>query len=178
MEMQEGLTALKNLLGHYDWFHEVCVEGTRYVVYAHRIGSDVEDRVPSSIMGRQVVVHFASAKLATREQFVENFSMVGIKRGELFFIGAPTSPATTYYAPTDSDNEVDVPTGSLSELTEELENLEKMCGSNILSEIFFEVHDKHNAITNLSAKYPEVRQAMETLYEEYGFDVLYDNLDG
>lgn len=62
-------------------------------------------------------------------------------------------------------------------LTDELDKLERICGSNILSDIFFETHDKGNAVTNLSAKFPDVRQRMENLYSNYGFDIIYDELE-
>jgi hypothetical protein len=53
-----------------------------------------------------------------------------------------------------------------------------MCGSNIMQDIFYEVHDKENAVTNLSAKFPDVRKSMEKLYAQYGFDLIYENMDG
>lgn len=67
---------------------------------------------------------------------------------------------------------------SVRALTDELDKLERLCGSNILQDIFYEVHDKGNAVTNLSAKFPEVRQRMEKLHDKYGFDIIYEELDG
>lgn len=66
---------------------------------------------------------------------------------------------------------------SVQILTDELDRLERICGTNILGEIFFECHDKNNAVTNLSIKFPEVRRAMDKLYDQYGFDLLYDELE-
>ncbi len=66
----------------------------------------------------------------------------------------------------------------LRELIKELDHLEKMCGSNIMQDIFYETHDGINAVTNLSSKFPDVRREMENLYEQYGFDIIYEELDG
>jgi hypothetical protein len=66
---------------------------------------------------------------------------------------------------------------SVKVLTDELDSLERICGSNVLGEIFFETHDKHNAVTNSSSKYPEVRKRLEKLYDTYGFDLLYEQLE-
>jgi len=67
---------------------------------------------------------------------------------------------------------------SIRHLENELDRLERLCGSNTLQDIFYEIKDAHNAVTNLSARYPEVRKALERLYDQYGFDVIYENLDG
>jgi hypothetical protein len=67
---------------------------------------------------------------------------------------------------------------SIRYLENELDRLERACGSNTLQDIFYEIKDAHNAVTNLSARYPEVRTALERLFDQYGFDVIYENLDG
>jgi hypothetical protein len=63
-------------------------------------------------------------------------------------------------------------------LIKELDRLEKICGSNPLQDIFYEIHDGDNCVTNLSIKYPDVSSSMRRLYDEYGFDVIYEELDG
>ena len=67
---------------------------------------------------------------------------------------------------------------SLLHLQNELTRLEKVCGSFTLQDIFYEIQDGKNAVTNLSSRYPEVHQAMKRLFDEYGFDVIYEELDG
>lgn len=67
---------------------------------------------------------------------------------------------------------------SVRALTDELDRLEKLCGSNVLQDVFYEVHDGENAVTNLSARYPEVRRRVQKIYDKYGFDVIYEELDG
>lgn len=67
---------------------------------------------------------------------------------------------------------------SVRALTDEIDRLERICGSNILQDIFYEIQDGKNAVTNLSAKFPEVRARMQKLYDKYGFDIIYEELDG
>ena len=66
---------------------------------------------------------------------------------------------------------------SLNYLNETLDNLETNYDSNVLEHIFYEVHDKQNAITNLSSKYPEAREILDNLYKKYGFDMIYNYLE-
>jgi len=61
-------------------------------------------------------------------------------------------------------------------LDSEIDELRKNCGSNILSDIFYEAHDKENAITNLSSKFPDIRVTINYLYDRYGFDILYEKI--
>lgn len=66
---------------------------------------------------------------------------------------------------------------NLLELTNKLDKLEKVCGTNILESIFYEEHDGKNAVTNWSNKFPEVRKVMHDLYSKYGFDMIYNELE-
>jgi len=63
-------------------------------------------------------------------------------------------------------------------LIKELDYLESLCGSKIMQDIFYEVHDGTNAVTNFSSTFPTARTLMENLYNTYGFDLIYDNMDG
>ena len=63
-------------------------------------------------------------------------------------------------------------------LVKEIERLESMCSKYILQDIFYEIHDGKNAITNLSFKFPEIKSLMENLYKTYGFDKIYKELEG
>lgn len=65
-----------------------------------------------------------------------------------------------------------------SVLTRELERLGLICGTNTLESIFFEVHDGKNAVTDMSKRYPEVREDIETLFRYYGFNLLYKEITG
>jgi hypothetical protein len=157
MDIQESLTSLNELCRGKEWFYDaVPDEFGRIVVYVNQIGPDVTQYVPDSIDGRQVLVHFASSYLAKKDKFINNLS----------------SPAVVDDPEDEEDN---TPIGVL---INKLDKLEKICGSNILQDIFYEVHDGKNSVTNLSIKYPEIRKSLEELYEVFGFDVIYEELDG
>lgn len=59
----------------------------------------------------------------------------------------------------------------------EILNLTKFCNKQALIDIFYEIHDQDDAVTGLSEQFPEVRAKLEELYNEFGFDVLYDSLE-
>jgi hypothetical protein len=166
MEINQGLAELSQMFKGRDWFFDVGLdESSKLAVYVKYMNVDVLNSVPDRIGEHQVLIHFASSKTASREKFVEQpwkhvpFALTKkvVKVEEL--------PSENL----ESD---------LEDLTSELDRLEKICGSNILQDVFYEVHDGKNAVTNLSAKYPEVHDSLLKLYEEYGFDVIYEELDG
>lgn len=180
MEIKEGIEVLTNLFKNRDWFHSVDVEQYgRIVVYVKYMCQETLHDIPDKVAGRQVLVHFAASKTATREQFAntpqkqeENIPIDLVKKivnitdeAELIEDGIEELPSSFLQF-------------DLSELCKELDRLEKQCGSNALQDIFYEIHDGRNAVTNLSARYPEVRASLERLYQDYGFDVIYEELDG
>jgi len=63
-----------------------------------------------------------------------------------------------------------------AQLTSQLRELQQVYSNHFLLDIFYEVHDGKNAVTNLSATFPQVREKIENLYNTYGFDVIYDQL--
>lgn len=66
---------------------------------------------------------------------------------------------------------------SISDLIIELSYLKDICGAKSLESIFYEVHDQDNAVTSVSEFYPEVKKAMDRLYQDFGFDLIYEQLD-
>ena len=164
-----------------DWFHSVGTDQYgRYVVYVKYMNHETLHDIPDSDGGVQILVHFAASKLATAEQFMN-------KPGQ-----KSTYPDGT---PCPYDREIDVSAvvvepsldevvgseeeeKSIRHLQTELDRLEKQCGSYTLNDIFYEIQDGKNAVTNMSARYPEVRTRLEKLYDQYGFDVIYEELDG
>lgn len=64
-----------------------------------------------------------------------------------------------------------------TDLKKVITNLKKDCSSSILEEIFYEVHDGDNSVTNQSWKHPKIREQLEKLYNEYGFELMYNNID-
>lgn len=158
---------LTNLFGAKEWFHSVGTDRYgRYVVYIKHITLETLNDIPDRVDGKQVMVHFASSLLANKSQYTEDLTIRKVPVQEL-----------TLQEEMDSVAEVESPV-DLTELTQELDKLEKVCGSNILQDIFYEVHDGDNAVTNLSSRYPSVRDSLDRLYVQYGFDVIYEELDG
>ncbi len=149
-------------VSQYDWF-----KGTgkdqygRHIVYCSRMDYLTISKIPDKIDGKQVVFHYHYPQL----NYVYHEPLT-IKQVE-----PKAKPA-----PKVEEIEVSVP--DIDYLIKELDQLEKMCGTNILDAIFYEVHDRHNAVTNLSEKYPLVRDKMEELYTEFGFDLIYEEMDG
>lgn len=182
MDFNEGVQFLTNLFKGKDWFHSVGKDQYgRYVVYTNYMCHETLHNVPDQVGGVQVLTHFAASMLATREQFVETpgpqpFSVPEFlqKVEEAKAQGIDTGLLSTM------DDETLEVFHDLSQrhLEDELDKLERICGSNCLQDIFYEIRDAHNAVTNHSTRFPEVRTRLEKLYNEYGFDVIYESLDG
>lgn len=162
-ENSEEVKHLEKICNDKDWFHSISMDQFgRLVVYTHKMNKEVFHLVPDRINKLQVLVHFVGSALAKKEDFIS-------------YPDAPFSLMPVKIIEELTDDEV---TMDLQELEIELDRLEKICGNHILSEIFFELHDKHNAVTNLSGKYPAVRDSVAKLYDEYGFDILYEQIEG
>jgi hypothetical protein len=160
MEVKQVIEKLTQMFKGRDWFNDVGTDQYgRYIVYMNFMTNEALTGVPDTIDGKQVLVHFAGSEAPKREQYVNVDKSV-------YAVPAPIKVV---------EEEVSI---NIELLVKELERLEKICGSNILQDIFYEVHDGNNAVTNLSDRYPEVRFKVEELYEEYGFDIIYENLDG
>ena len=185
MDFNEGMDHLSKLFKGKDWFYDVGTDQYgRYVVYINFACRETIYDIPDEVGGRQVLVHSAGSLTANRDSFTNNLSSTthlwkdikdkmpaeqkarvdeAVKK-ELDIIEEAVGPA--------SDNQ------SMRYLQNELERLEKICGSYTLQDIFYEVQDGNNAVTNMSARFPEVRSNLEKLFEEYGFDIIYEELDG
>lgn len=172
MDTNEGLKLLTEAFKNYAWFHDVGTDQYgRLVVYVKYMNHETLMKIPDRMEGRQVLVHFASSKLAKAEHFTsrqDDHEPFPLLNKEAEMVG--------------QDGIVELPSSflefDLSGLCKELDRLEKICGSNCLQDIFYEIHDGRNAVTNNSARYPEVRNSLERLYQDYGFDVIYEELDG
>lgn len=166
METDKSLIELAAKFKDQPWFFDVGSDNFgRLIVYATTMSLDVFSSVPDTFDGKNVLVHFAQSKTATKDQFKAN--PIVTAKAPVFL----TQPLKVVEI--ESEFEPD-----LALLTQELDRLEKICGSNILQDIFYETHDGKNAVTDLSSKYPDVRFAVEKLYNQYGFDVIYEELDG
>lgn len=147
------------------WFHSVGTDQYgRYVVYIKYSCMETLADIVDYVGGKQVMVHFASSLTASKSQYTEDLTVRKV-------------PVPTLQETMDDVAEVELPPVDLSELTGELDKLEKICGSHILQDIFYEIHDGSNAVTNLSARYPVVRTSLDRLYVQYGFDIIYEEMD-
>lgn len=157
-----------------DWFHSVGEdEFHRYVVYVKYMNKETLYDIPDTMGGVQVLVHFAASKMAQADQFMVKPGLTDIKSGTL--LPPPTEEIVDIVGSVIGSNTEDK---SLRHLQNELDKLEKACGTYTLQDIFYEIQDGKNAVTNMSSRYPDVRKAMEKLYQQYGFDVIYEELDG
>jgi hypothetical protein len=181
MELNEAMASLTTLCKGKPWFHDVTPDqyGRPVVYVLYQCEETLHDFIPDHMGGHQVLVHFAASKLMTRDNFVDHgdTSLSRLKVPALPKVPLDNFPIDLIQDITDEAELVEEDK-SVRHLVDELDKLEKQCGSNILQDIFYEVHDGPNAVTNLSAKFPEVRRGMERLYKLYGFDVIYEELDG
>ena len=178
LTLNEGLDFIKQSLQSKDWFYQTSLnENNKIVVYVHYMSEDILRNVPLQIAGHHVLVHFAAAEKAKRDNFTDT---VKPRLSQDAPIEEPLSNEDeigSYDVASliDLTDELDVDINE-QYLISELERLEKICGANILESIFFEEHDGKNAVTNLSIKHPNIRDAIHILYKEYGFDVIYEIL--
>lgn len=156
-----------------------------YVVYVKYMDKTVvtPDRTPD---GQQVKCHFATSLLTNQNKYLnipESPTALKLhvpKDPMMTFKGdvrradadATTAPTVDEVVGTEEEEK------SILYLQKELDRLEKQCGSYTLQDIFYEVHDQKNAVTNASERYLEVRKSLEKLYKLYGFDTIYEELDG
>lgn len=144
---------LANKFKSQDWFHSVGQDQyKRTVVYVHYVSLDILNVVPSDLNG-QVLVHYACS--------LPSGNNYRTKVSNSFVPPIPPMGAAT--------EEVN--------LHEQLWNLQRVCGRNNLIDIFYEVCDGDDAVTDVSLDFPEVRTAMGVLYDKIGPDVLFDELD-
>lgn len=151
------LDDLKKRLCQYHWFFDVGLDQfSRPVVYVHSMNIDIINKIYQVSSKDMPLIHFAGSLTCSRFSYTKE-----IKKD------------------LNSENKEDIinDDDNLSyDLYNELSELKDICGGNILSDIFYEVHDGKNAITHLSTKFPDIRNSMEKLYDKYGFDIIYDLL--
>lgn len=203
MEQDDALLIeLRSTYRDRDWFYDVGYDQYgRPVVYVKYECHETNWDLPDRISGKQLLVHFAGSLKSNKEDyFVKDSNSLS---SHPLTQSLPSLFTITFIeaAKEAQIKGIDVGVGqcvklvdgelidkeelererelelSVRTLTDELDRLEKLCGSNILGEIFFEENDGKNAVTNLSAKYPEVRKRIHRLYELYGFDVIYEELE-
>jgi hypothetical protein len=158
----EELTAFLCLLEQHDWFCDAEIDTLgRFVVYVDRMDIPFIGSTPDRIGGYHVLFHFIASQPISKEPLV---AVPLVKNEPIILSKEVLEPEDISYI-------------DLLYLHSELDKLEKICGANILADLFFESHDNKNAVTNLTAKFPEIRKCVDSLYETYGFDIIYENLE-
>ena len=188
MEKEQVASYLTDMFRSKEWFDHVGFDQyNRVVVYVHKMDSSVVNLIPEFTEDhRRIMVHFASSVRTDKNDVVnrpQSLHGLPIHKSIGQTIDLPVALQakgidTGFASAMEEEDRERILEERVQKLTDELDRLEKICGSNVLQDIFYEIHDKGNAVTNLSARYLEVRQRMEVLYNEYGFDIIYDELDG
>lgn len=176
MNTQETIQTLKKQYQSKDWFFDIEQDNSNnIVVYVKYLSWEVMKAIPDKMDGHSIFTHFAASKIVDSKQFITDAStwqppkpqnelvvdplkleLSGIKlskMGEIAIKNLAVKPPH-------------------SDLIGELDRLALICGDNILQDIFYEIHDGKNALTNLSPKFPEVRKSMEKIYDMYGFETI------
>jgi hypothetical protein len=175
MDINEGMEHLRQMYKDKEWYHSVGQDQhDRLVVYINYATIENLSEIPDRVAGKQVLTHFASSLSLDKDKYVNRVNTSILPMMELEGLARRADADGSV----DEDINFQTEELSLRHLENELDRLEKACGSNTLQDIFYEIKDAHNAVTNLSARYPDVRHALEKLYDQYGFDVIYENLDG
>ena len=170
MEIQDGIKFLVEKYSSYDWYDSVSLDKFgRYVVYVLTMNIDVMKAVQYDLEGKQVLIYFAGSKPENLKKYTTEINF-----------NRPTfvPPPVVAVEVSKEEDETDAIEVDVEELIAELDRLEKVCGSHGLQDIFYEIHDGKNAVTNLGSKFPDVKRDMYRLYDRYGFDIIYEELDG
>lgn len=155
--IQNALTLLTAQLKKHSWFAEADKHGALHnaiVVYVYEISPAINQVIPQQVAGWDVRVHY----------FTSTFDY-------------NSKPISIHEATKTLLLEEEVEFLPAFDLDNELQELRMVCGKNKLIDIFFEVHDRDDAITNFSFDFPVVKERLQVLYNDFGFDVLWDKLD-
>lgn len=186
----DDLQTLQQLYQNQPWFADVGTDQYgRFIVYMTEINHGSLNDVADYHNGKQVVVHFIAHKLATREAYVAEKPTAHIEttteatelarsllaKSKTYPIDNPHLGSTMQSLFEETGEWEEVQAGVLKKT---LGGLESQCGKRVLEDILYEVHDKDNAVSDLSSTYPAVRAIMNGLFDEFGFDVLHEEICG
>jgi hypothetical protein len=180
MNKNEAISHLTQLYSGYEWFDHVDVDKrNRYVVYVKFMNLETMTVVQKELDGKHVLVEWATSKP----------DYVKAKYGKVSTLSElrPYVPSVSQFIVTakqagqDSlgiESNFTVDEVDVDDVICELDRLERICGSKILQDIFYEIHDGPNAVTDRGSQYPIVKESLAALYDKVGFDVIYEELDG
>lgn len=189
MDFPERITTLVtcadkliNLLKDKDWFHSVILEKARLVVQVHYMNLEVLTTIPSTLEGQQILVHFAPPEPNSRITiiepiFVDDTSTDMLDDSDLIiedFGEEPLKPVGSWFSPTDKEDD----DWDINNLIRDIAFLTKENGYKIIKDLFFEVHDGPvNSVTCRAAFYPEAFSKLTQLYQDFGYDLMYEELE-
>lgn len=151
MENNKSLNTLNQMFKNQSWFHSVGLdEFNRPTVYAKFISPEIEKSVPRELDGKQVMLHFSATKTLTRDSFVNDKTKIQF-----------------------SDSSLEIEDLSILELQNKLDELSDLYSFSDIKDVFWEVHDGINAVTSVAKMFPSLKNELQKLYDEFGFDVLY-----
>lgn len=154
------INKLKEELSKKEWFDDIGYDKCgNIIVYIKYSCHETINDIPDYIDGTHILVHFAASKPLIKCKFITEIKARSVIVDEKLSFE-------------EFESQID-----LLKLTNELDSLKNIYGTDVLESIFFEVHDGDNAITNISKDYPLVRESIDNLYNKYGFDVIYDQLN-
>lgn len=166
MNSIEAIKHLTEQYSHYDWFDHVDLDSRqRYVVYVKFMNEETIAVSQQNLDGVPVLTAWATSKPSYVKAKYNTVKTLSELRP--YTPPAPDAPPV-----------VELDEDALDDLVFELDRLERLCGSKSLQDIFYEIHDGRNAVSNVSDKFPYVRSCMNKLYDTFGFDVIYEELDG
>jgi hypothetical protein len=175
MELADAIHELHQKLFYYDWYAKRteinpilhhCI-----VAYVHRMIPEVYAVVPDMIGDWQVRVHFVASVASTADAFKVDPKSFAVSPTAVF---TPEDIRQMKVLPVSEDpvvEEVDL------DVHNECWKLAKICGWQNLEDLFFEVHDGNNAVTQVRESFPDAYEKLSMLYELVGFDVLSEELD-
>lgn len=149
MNNEECVSNLKLLFSENDWFSKVGLdEYNRPTLYVKYMCDEILLNIPIKMGDKHVLVHFEKNLLSDASQYIEKAN----------FRQLTATPKST-----ESVRVV---------LEKLLANTEINCDIDIISDIFYEVVDQDDAVTNHSESFPIVRKEMAVLFSVYGYDVI------
>lgn len=193
MNSTEGLKYLSELYSNKDWYHSVGLDAYgRYVVYVKFMNHETLHAI-SDLNGKQVLVHFAASLPAAVDNFVNRPVLSALPAPPQyvnnFIKKAKTTQSVSMNAGAgclvekvtqsilDKANMFLVSTNYLGEhIQKEISELQIIWGNENVENVFYEIVDGDDAVTNASDAHPDLRDRLERLYAHYGFDLICEKL--
>ena len=163
--IMDSLQWLTNTYSKEPWYHSAEVDAFgRYVLYSKYLSKEILETIPLTHNEKHILIHFSAYKDLNPTQFTFT-----------------ASPANLSAVEETEDEDLS------EDIHNELWSLKKICGEDNLVEILYEIHEDNAStkglsdyalgITNVSKEFPEVRKQLEALYNKYGCDILFDEVE-